>query len=257
MSRNRQRVLAEQLAALSGRRARTSMPLSANDALVQVSLPLVLILAIATRLMTLGQSLANMEHQAPAVLDLWKQQLILRMEAVLDRWESRSEIRVFSDVQRVNWKGPWPDDPAFQTFLQNGQELADLPKLGRRLYEESLRYQPPEAGEEARASFWNLYDPEVSAGAPEKELPPEFMIDTARREFALRYIEERCRKWKAHVEKVQWQAVQHILDELPVRDSVSDRNLTAQMHKLSTALTRQGYPLLPAVVNEFGRQDSP
>jgi len=249
--------LARQLAVLSGRGGRKRMPLSANDALVQVSLPLVLILAIATRLMTLGHNLASAESQAPAVLDLWKQQLILRMEAVLDRWESGSGIRIFSDVQRVNWTGPWPDDPGFQDFCRNSRALADLPAFGRRLYGEALRYQPPEAGAEAQASFWNLYDPEVSGSAPERELPPEFMIDADRRAFALRYIEERCRKWKASAEDAQWQALQHVLDRLPVQDPVSDRSPAVQMHKLAAALDQRGYPLLPAVANEFGRREAP
>ena len=257
MSVSRQESMLRQLAALGGRGKRKRMALSANDALVQVSLPLVLILAIATRLMTLGQGIASMENQAPAVLDLWKQQLILRMEAVLDRWEGEAGLRIFDGVQRVTWDGPWPNDPGFQAFCANSRELAEVSELRQRLYAESLRYQPPGAGAEAQASFWNLYDPEVSAGKPEKELPPEFMIDAARRDFALRYIEERCRKWKAGAEQVQWQAVQHILDELPVQDPVSDRNPAAQMHKLATALEQRGYPLLPAVAQEFGRQETP
>ncbi len=257
MPDKRQDALVRQLAALAGRRTRKRMPLSANDALVQVSLPLVLILAIATRLMTLGQNLASMESQAPAVLDLWKQQLILRMEAVLDQWENHSGIRIFSDVQRVNWNGPWPDDPDFRNYCQNSSELADLPAFSRRLYAEALRYQPREAGAEVQASFWSLYDPEVSTEAPEKELPPEMMIDPARRAFALRYIEERCRKWKAGTEEAQWLVLQHILDRLPVQDPVSDRSPSAQMRKLTAALEQRGYPLLPSVANEFGRGATP
>ncbi len=257
MSGNRNVSLSRQLALLAGRGKKKRMALSANDALVQVSLPLVLILAIATRLMTLGHNISSMESQAPAVLDLWKQQLILRMEAVLDRWEGGSGIRTFTDVQRVRWEGPWPDDPAFQTYCQTSGELADLSAFSRRLYGEALRYQPPEAGAEAQASFWNLYDPEVSAEQPEKELPPEFMIDSARRAFALRYIEERSRKWKARAEDTQWQVLQHVLDALPVHDPVSDRNPSAQMHKLASAMEQRGYPLLPAVANEFGRRENP
>jgi hypothetical protein len=257
MISNRQASLARQLALLAHRGKRKRMALSANDALVQVSLPLVLILAIATRLMTLGHTMASMENQAPAVLDLWKQQLILRMEAVLDRWESQSGIQTFSDVQRVQWNGPWPDDPAFQTYCQAGGELSDLPSFSRRLYGEALRYQPPGAGAEAQASFWNLYDPEVSVEKPEKELPAEFMIDSDRREFALRYIEERSRKWKSRVEETQWQVLQQVLDVLPVNDPVSDRNPSAQMHKLASEMQQRGYPLLPAVANEFGPLENP
>ena len=70
---------------INGKRAkaRRGLSLSPNDALVQVALPLVLILAIITRLMVIEYTEA-VRNKGPRILEMWKQQLILRIDTVMD-----------------------------------------------------------------------------------------------------------------------------------------------------------------------------
>ena len=72
---------------------KNSLSLSPNDALVQIALPLVLILAIITRLMVIEYTEA-MRNKGPRVLEMWKQQIILRMDTVMNDWEKQAELGI-------------------------------------------------------------------------------------------------------------------------------------------------------------------
>lgn len=244
----------EQLDALANQSSKKFFSFSPNDALVQVSLPLVLILAIATRLMTIGQSLAQRD-KSPAVLDLWKQQLILRVDSVLGQWERDSGLAGLPDFQRVLWKGDWPDDPRFQQVCRSAGSLSDLPAFVNQLYEQALRYQPePSAGAATNqlAYLAQLYDPQSSVTVPDPaSVPAEFRITPERRAFAQRIIEERGRQWLAQVEGLQWSAVERVARSLPIADPITDASPQAQMAKLAAALAQRGYPLLPSVAHDF------
>ncbi len=243
-----------QLDALANRSASKFFSFSPNDVLVQISLPLVLILALATRLMMIGLSLAGRDR-GPVILDLWKQQLILRVDAVLGRWERESGLAALPDAERILWNGAWPGDARFQQLCQAGRALADLPGFARALYAQALRYQPDAGEPEADTRFAylvQLYDPQSGVAVPDPDaVPPEFRITPERRAFALRIIEERGRQWSAHVENLQWSAVAHAARSLPLEASVSDASLPAQMKKLAAAFDARGYPLLPAVAHEY------
>ena len=243
-----------QLDALANQSAEKFFAFSPNDVLVQVALPLVLILAIATRLMTIGQSVANRDR-SPAVLDLWKQQLILRVDTVLQQWERESGLAALPDFERVLWNGPWPEDARFRQLCTNSRELADLPAFVNTLYERALRYRPAAAEAGATNAFAylvELYDPQSSvAVADPAAVPEDFRITPERRAFAQRYIEERSRNWQAQVENLQWAAVERVARSLPIGDAVTDASLPAQMKKLAGALAERGYPLLPSVAHEY------
>ena len=90
-----------------GVRARRAPSLSPNDALVQVALPLVLILAIITRLMVIEYTEA-MRNQGPRILDMWKQQMILRSDTVMDAWERKAELGAFRTLAGSNGRGHSP-----------------------------------------------------------------------------------------------------------------------------------------------------
>ena len=245
------------LAALSGRSSRRPQAFSPNDALVQVSLPLVLILAIATRLMTIGQNLSA-QDQGPTVLDLWKQQLILRIDCVMADWEKESGLPSYPAFDRVAWSDRWPNDAGFQQACRKGLELADLEGFKGQLYRQALHYRPAGAATNAAAGgpVLDLFDPLEGAPPPGAErLPPEFRIDRERRAYALQYIEERCRKWRGHLEELQWSLVDRVLAATPAQDALTDRRLAVQMANVAAALEQRGYPLLPGVLNEYGKKE--
>lgn len=244
----------QQLDALANKAATKFYAFSPNDVLVQVALPLVLILAIATRLMTIGQSLAA-KDKGPVILDLWKQQLILRVDSVMDQFERSSGLAALPDFERILWSGAWPEDARFKQVCQEGRQLSDLPRFSNALYEQALRYQPnaAEAGASNQFSYLvQMYDPQSSVAVPDPAaVPAEFRITPERRAFAQRYIEERSRKWLAQVENLQWSMVERVARNLPIDDAITDASLQDQMKKLAGALAERGYPLLPSVAHEY------
>jgi hypothetical protein len=226
--------------------------LSPNDVLVQISLPLVLILAIATRLITMGQSMSDRERSA-VVLDLWKQQLILRMEQVLARWETDAGLAAFPAAARITWKGRWPADDRFQALSRHAQDLTRMDALTESLYREALTYVPPEGDAESTGVFFPLYDAQI-AGPPDPSavLHEDFVMNEERRAFAHAYLRERGEKWHQRISELQWGLVSRVVAGLPPEDALSDGRMAAQMHKLAGALSERGYPLLPAVAAAYG-----
>ena len=253
-SHEEERNLGEQLDALANKSARKFFSFSPNDVLVQVALPLVLILAIAIRLMHIAQS-ASAQNQGPVILDLWKQQLILRIDGVLDRWEKDSGLAALPDFERVLWSGAWPDDARFKQVCAKSSALAEPPAMAAQLYEQALRYDPSASDPtrtNATSYLVELYDP-LSTIKPDhpESIPADFTITPERRAFALSYIEERCRTWKDQVENLQWSAVNRIAHSLPLQDGITEKNLQEQMKQLAQALDERGYPLLPSVIHAY------
>jgi len=256
-SRSGQQYPFDQLDALAAHASRRHQTMSPNDVLVQISLPVVLILAIATRLITIGQGLA-IQNRGPVILDLWKQQLILRIDRVLDNWEKASGLPEFTDFGRVYWSGRWPDDSRFRQLCRQALELADLDKLKLQLYLNALRYRPTttnEAGGYLGGGAFDLYDPQV-ANAPANiaGLPPECIIDASRRQYALQHIEERCRQWNMQIEGLQWKLIERVVASMPAEDNLTNERLAVQMKNIVEALDKRGYPLLPGVRNEYTKE---
>ena len=228
--------------------------LSPNDVLVQISLPLVLILAIATRLMILSQSMA-VNDKGPAILDLWKQQLILRVDKVLENWEHKSEYNAFPEFSRVQWKDNWPADNRFTILCTEAQKLNNIGTLSSNLYYDALSYQPPvdnQSSNTATAYLFDIYDPDApDAPSNAETIPEEFRITPERRIYAISYINKRCLSWKEHIEDLQWSLVASCAERSPITETWSDRELAAQMQKLSSTLQEKGYPLLLNLTKEY------
>ncbi len=234
---------------------RRMFALSPNDALVQVSLPLVLILAIIVRLMVIGQSMAT-ASRGPVILEMWKQQLILRIDRVLDDWEQAAGLPAFDDASRVHWRDGLPEDQAFQHLLQSALALDDLERFGLDLYHRALRYQPDSGGVEPAADaayFLDLYDPEAPF-APEgaEAIPPEFTITPDRRDYALRHIQDRLHKNREKIEGLQWALVAECAARLPLVDQSDEAQAAAQLRLIAEQLSERGYPLLRSVRQEYG-----
>lgn len=249
----------EQLDEAIGHSTHKLFNMSPNDVLVQISLPVVLILAIATRLITIGQGMSA-QSQQQAVLDLWKQHLILRVDRTLDQWEKDSGLSQFPDFGRVYWEGRWPKDERFSQLCKKAKALADLEQMKATLYRESLNYQPATTNARAGDANWSvtLYDPLYStAGVSSNSVPAEYRIDDARRQYALQYIEERCKRWNREIETLQWKLVDHLAAEVPVGDALTDAKLDVQMRNIATALEARGYPLLPTITHEYGKATAP
>jgi hypothetical protein len=235
---------------LVGRGTGMSGGLSPNDVLVQIALPLVLILAIATRLITMGQALTDQDRGA-IILDLWKQQLILRMEQVLTRWEQKAELPAFPDPDRIRWVDGWPDDARFARLCRATQELENIDELSWTLYREALAYKPPV---EADAGvFFPLHDPLLAATPPE-HMPADFVMDYARRAFALDYLRERGLQWRERVTTLQWSVVGEAVAHLSPEDPLSDGRLAVQLRRISAALAARDMPLLPSVAGAYGEE---
>lgn len=237
-------------------RARRSPSMSPNDALVQVALPLVLILAIITRLMVIEYTEA-VRNKGPRILEMWKQQLILRIDTVMDAWERDAEFGAFPDFQRVQWKGALPHDQRFATLCAKAQEMNDRSKLQDDLYNAALAYEPPAGEEETALQFITLYDPMSKAQPEDPSLVPEdFVINEERRAYAHGYVADRVSKWKEQVERLQWAAVAQCADRLPLVDSVdTDEGVSAQLLWVSDELKKRGYPLLNSLVEEYVKSD--
>lgn len=237
----------EDLASSSPRRL---FALSPNDVLVQVALPLVLILAIITRLMVIGQTLATQER-GPVILEMWKQQLILRMDRVLSDWEQEAQLRVLPDFSRIQWGSTLPADDRFQTLCRVTTALDNPEELAMTLYHQALRFGVEEGADDY---FMALYDPEAPfIHAQPASIPPEFTITPERRQYALNYIADRLGQWQQQqVEHLQWSTVAASAALLPVEDDQDEARLTAQMAHIARALDEAGYPLLRNVREAFG-----
>lgn len=242
--------LFEALSLLTRRRSGKTSPFSPNDVLVQVSLPLVLILAIAIRLMSLGQAVAMQDSRSRALLELWKQQFILRADRVLEAWEQESGLSALPRSDRIQWAKGWPDDERFRALCGRARELQDLPGLGLELYRRALVFQP-ESTSDTFSCFFDLYDPDFRPPTDTAAPAPELTMTPERRAYALRYLEQRCRRWRGQVEDLQWGAVERVLERLPVEDRLSNKRPTQQLRNVAEALAQRGYPLLPSVLQEL------
>lgn len=242
----------EQLDEAIGHSTHKLFNMSPNDVLVQIALPVVLILAIATRLITIGQGMTK-QSQNQAVLDLWKQHLILRVDRSLDQWEKQSGLPQFSDFNRVYWANHWPEDDRFRQLCKKATDLVEMEKLKESLYRAALNgamaTPPDDAGP---SQFVTLYDPRYAPpGVASNSVPPEFQIDDARRQYAFQYIDERCKRWSREIEELQWKMVDRLASELPAGDPLTDARLDTQMKNIASTLEARGYPLLPGITHEY------
>jgi len=233
---------------------KNSLSHSPNDALVQIALPLVLILAIITRLMVIEYTEA-MRNKGPRVLEMWKQQLILRMDTVMNDWEKSAELGAFPDFSRVQWKGAFPADERFKALCAKAQEMDNRKVLEENIYNQALAYSPPIEDEESASFFVPVYDPGAKY-KPENaaEIPDEFVINEERRAYAMRHIADRVSKWKEQAEGLQWAAVAQCADKMPLNATGgSPDKISTQLTRVASEMKKKGYPLMNSVVEEYGK----
>ena len=235
---------------------KNSLSLSPNDALVQIALPLVLILAIITRLMVIEYTEA-MRNKGPRVLEMWKQQLILRMDTVMNKWEKQAELGAFPDFSRVQWKGAFPVDERFKSLCARAQEMDNRKNLEDDIYNQALAYTPPIEDEESASFFVPVYDPDAKYQPKNADkIPEEFVINEERRAYAMRHIADRVSKWKEQVEGLQWAAVAQCADKMPLNAlGGSPDKISTQLTRVASEMNKRGYPLMNSVVEEYGKLD--
>ena len=256
--RNQQKQI---IAALTGKTPPASLELSPNDVLVQIALPLILILAIIVQLLTVAQSSTVQKKttgEGPVLLDLWKQQLILRIERINAMWEKDSSINEFSNLSQVGWSKEWPKDEKFKKLCEKGLAFLGDPDFKVRIYKDALAYdaEQMETDPENVSLFQDLYDPNfISESGDKSEVPEEYHINDERRDYIYRYIEERCLKWQETLENLQWGVVEKIVTALPIDHELSNKNLAVQMENISQALEDLGYPLMPSVIQEYEKNE--
>ena len=225
--------------------------LSPNDALVQIALPLVLILAIITRLMVISQSLAAQER-GPVILEMWKQQLILRIDRVMDDWATQAELPAFPDFDRIQWDGAYPADERFRKLCAHSQTLNDREHLQKDLYHQALNFQTEDSGEGAPPLA--LYDPLAAVQPPNPEdIPAELLVTPERRAYALGHIDKRILQWQQQVENLQWATVAECAARLPLKEQSDTERAPQQLQRISTELAARGYPFIDRVTQEYGR----
>lgn len=240
----------------AGPSPRRPYAMSPNDALVQIALPLVLILAIIMRLMVVGQSISNWTR-GPVILEMWKQQLILRLDQVMDDWATSAQLSAFPDPDRILWGDSLPADTRFQTLCQAALALDQPSELATTLYHSALVYEPEEAGETNRPAI-RLFDPLAPHPPDEAERIPEaFVITPERRTYALDYAREQIARWTEHVEALQWSVVAESAARLPLEKSSPAGTAAAQMTEVASTLNASGYPLMKSLREEYGREESP
>ena len=235
---------------------KNSLSLSPNDALVQIALPLVLILAIITRLMVIEYTEA-MRNKGPRVLEMWKQQLILRMDTVMNKWEKQAELGAFPDFSRVQWKGAFPVDERFKSLCARAQEMDNRKNLEDDIYNQALAYTPPVEDEESASFFVPVYDPDAKYQPKNADkISDEFVINEERRAYAMRHIADRVSKWKEQVEGLQWAAVAQCADKMPLNAlGGSPDKISTQLTRVASEMNKRGYPLMNSVVEEYGKLD--
>lgn len=206
---------------------------SPNDVLVQIALPIILILAISTRLTMVAYNMLSQENMAPAVMELWKQQIILRIDRVLNEWERESNLAAFTDFRRVRFGDVWPTDPGYSRLCIQAQDLNDRDALRRAILFAALTDQAT-ATPGAVATMVPPADVSLEPGSPAAV-------------YAEDYINQRIAQWGDRVESLQWQTVERIARELPLGPETGNADARAQLKTIADELARRGFPLVAAV----------
>ncbi len=232
------KVLARRLDSLLGRTGAQLHTHSPNDVLVQIALPLVLILAIAVRLTMSAHSMVAGQRVNPVVMELWRQQVILRAEQVLDRWERESGLVLFPDLAPVRWEGGWPADERLAHLFSQAGALNDAESLRERLVADVL--QDP---------FSALADP-LRAEADAMTADGEGFLQM--QSLAREIIGQRSRGWEEQIRFLQWELVAEVAASVPVTVETRAGDVRQEMQVLADALATRDYPLLDQVRGEFG-----
>jgi len=232
---------ARQIDALVNRSQTRLYTHSPNDVLVQIALPLILILAITTRLTMVASNMNAQKDMVPAVMELWKQELIMRIDRALDAWEAEANLAMFPDFTRIQWADAWPSDERYQQLCRKAQELNDPHALQEYILATALASQEVESAAALNAMAPGQ-DLALHPGSPEAA-------------YAEAYIAQRRAQWQESIERLQWETVGHVAIHLPVGPDAGAADAKAQLQRIAVGLQQQGYPLMAAVRGEYGTEE--
>jgi len=231
---------ARQIDALVNRSKTKLYTHSPNDVLVQIALPLILILAIIARLTMVASSMMAQQDTGPAVMELWKQQVILRIDRILDDWQSDANLDVFSSFSHVKWQGAWPNDERYKQLCNKAQELNDADALRQSILADAVLSQK------------NASDLSLSAVVAGGDLALE--SGSAEAAYAEEYISQRLAHWSDSIEQLHWETVGYIAEQLPLGSEDGAFDARAQLQHIAENLAERGYPLVLAVSAEYGEE---
>ncbi len=229
---------ARQIDALVNRSQTRLYTHSPNDVLVQIALPLILILAISTRLTMVAYNVLSQRDMAPAVMELWKQQIILRIDSVLGAWERDANLAAFPDHSHVVFSGTWPDDARYKALCSKAQDLNNRDALQRSILAAALSDQAATT-------------PHAVAGiVPAAELALE--PGTPEAAYAEDYIAQRLAQWSDRIANLHWETVAAVAERLPLASRGGAGDARAQLLHIANQLDSRGYPLVASVRQEYG-----
>ncbi len=233
---------ARQIDALVNRSRTRLYTHSPNDVLVQIALPLILILAIMTRLTMVAYNMLSQRDMAPAVMELWKQQVILRVDRVLTAWERDANLAVFPDFTHVRLEDTWPNDTRFSRLCLKASALDDPVALRQSILNDALASQTA-----------------ATPGAVEAIIPvADLMLEpgSAEATYAENYVAQRIGQWIDQVVALHWETVAHVAQNLPLATQASADDARTQLHLIADELKARGYPLIAAVSAEYGNPET-
>ena len=246
--------------------------LSPIELLAHITLPLVLILAISTQLISVSHSAAirDVENTISElkkdgawtnVLAAWRQNFIRRIDLVcLERTHSmrlnlftqaavdeRGALHKQVHLDRVLWQDGFPADDDLKHLFTSAQALLNPNKLELELYEKVLTYRPPNG---SPAEFPMLFDA-VLPGRDSQPAPQDFRVTDEQRAFALEKIRQRCVRWVQLVEMLQLGVVSAVEKEhfRPQGTGDLDTDLANAVAATVRHLKERGYPLLNVARN--------
>jgi hypothetical protein len=229
---------ARQLDALVNRSGVKLYTHSPNDVLVQIALPLILILAITTRLTMLAYDLVSQRDTTPAVMELWQQQLIMRIDQALEAWEKEAHLEAFPDANSIEWAHAWPEDNDFKTLCNKANGLNEPAQLRDTILSSALSDQKAATPKT------------IGALIPESAT----LTDSREMAYAATYIGQRIASWSDQIESLQWDTVARIATGLPLANGQTEANAGSQLRAIASQLDTRGYPLLNSIKNEYGNQ---
>ncbi len=233
---------ARQIDALINRSQTRLYTHSPNDVLVQIALPLILILAISTRLMMVAYNMHSQQDMGPAVMELWKQQVILRIDRVLEAWEREAHLAAFSDFAHVAFADAWPNDPRYSQLCRKAQELNDRAGLQSRILAAALARQS-ESTPGVVATMVPEADLSLEPGSPEAA-------------YAEDYIAQRLAQWGDRIASLHWETVGYVAGRLPLAAKAGAGDARTQLLHIASELEKRGYPLVASVRAEYGRREA-
>ncbi len=224
---------ARQIDALVNRSRTRLYTHSPNDVLVQIALPLILILAISTRLTMVAYNMLSERDMAPAVMELWKQQIILRIDQALDAWEAEARLATFSDFSRIKFSDTWPDDADYSRLCLKARDLNDRDALQRRILAAALADQA-DATPGAVTTIVPGTDLQLEPGSPQAA-------------YAVDYIAQRLARWSDRIELLHWETIGAVAQRLPLGADARGADAFAQLEAIAGELERRGYPVVATV----------